>query len=227
VLIMKEAIKEARAAGVPLAHLGLAVHPYHYSTDDRSRTGPYWRNFYQMYPYIAPDGTPYTNRYAGPCYDLAAMIATWHARNFAGLNLLLVFTKDNWSDHPEVTPSRPQPNGTHKLDGTQACSNVDGCEGTYLVDLFTWLYDHRQLYHTDGDAAYSPLRVAWYHGADKAEPAVFAQIGQGGLGLYKVEGAQKQFHITFCANRYNPNLGQKPAGVVSTQFQQRQRVPCY
>lgn len=224
-------------SGVSYDHLGVAVHPYNYSTPNPDNSGRfgYWRNFYSEYG-DAYNGTIYHNRYPGVCRDLGRMLQLWTApyRGPDGTThrLPLVFTEDNWSDHPEVTPSRPQPNGTHKLNGTQACSNVDGCEGTYLVDLFTWLDDHRQLYHTDLDAASSPLRVAWYHGADKNEPAVFAHIGQGGLGLYKGEGVQKPFHITFCADRYDPNLADKPptnqpASVVSTQFQQRQRVPCY
>lgn len=50
--------------------------------------------------------------------------ATWTSW-FPGLPV--VFTEDDWST---------QPNGeTH-------CGNVNGCEGTYLVDLFTWLNDH-------------------------------------------------------------------------------------
>jgi len=60
-----------------------------------------------------------------------------------------------------------------------------GCDGTYLVDLFTWLQDHN-----DADPNNSPLRVMWYRGADR---------GSGHqLGIFTPNGAGKQIYLNAC-----------------------------
>jgi hypothetical protein len=75
--------------------------------------------------------------------------------------LPIFITEVNWDDSPtDPTPASPDPS----------------YKGAYLVDLFTWLRDHKLT-----DPATSPLRVLWFNGAN-------FMPGQGGtsgmLGLY-------------------------------------------
>jgi len=155
--------------GVPVSALAVGVHPYHYNTSDYN----YWRNYYTEYGY---SNTNTFNQPAGPCGDLGLMLNTW-------LNSLsgepVIFTEDNWTSNGAVTPD---------------CSQDDGCDGTYLVDLFTWLKDHG--YTNSGS---SPIRVMWYRGADD---------GSGGhtLGIYTPNGVGKQIYLNACTNNAINNI---------------------
>jgi len=170
--ISLQAIGQAKGAGTtPVlqdTQLGYAVHPYNYSTynprTDTATTG-YWQNFYHEYgvTFLDPAGHgTYTryNFYGGICRDLQSMIDVWTMPQYnRGKRLPLVFTEDNWSDHP----NDPVIDDGHSI---QFCSYANGCEGAYIVDLFTWLYGHRGQYNTT-NAPNSQLRVAIYRGANK------------------------------------------------------------
>jgi len=162
--IASEALADAANKGVPLSALAAGVHPYHYNTADSN----YWRNYYSEYGYYIGDGANVYNQYAGPCGDLGLMLNTW-------LNSLsgepVIFTEDNWTSNGTTTPN---------------CGLDDGCQGTYLTDLFTWLKDHG--YANPGS---SPIRVMWYRGADD---------GSGGhtLGIYTPSGVGKQIYLNAC-----------------------------
>jgi len=155
------------------AHLGSAVHPYRYNTANG------WRNYY---------GSPNNNRYAGMCYDLGTMVSLWTSSVFSGLPL--VFTEDNWTDHPCRAGEALQGGG---VCTTTCQSSVVACEGAYLVDLGTWLADNQK-----GDYHTSPLRIAWFNGtdfhADPGDPA-FPTNGIATFGLYTATGQDKIFTI--------------------------------
>lgn len=213
--IAKEAIKEALAQPrVTTTTLGVAVHPYHYTTttrSDRASGAPFWRNFYQMFPY-AQQTALYYNKWAGPCYDLGTMISTWqtggadkHLPNyFVGKHLPIVFTEENWSDVPYLSLVTPYGANGSSVPEAQACDNPYGCEGAYLGDIVTWLYDHRQLYRTD-DPKNSPLRMLWYRGANK-----YTTRGDALLGLYDESGQQKDLNGGPQTHPGNPNAGPPP-----------------
>jgi len=158
-----QAIISATAQGVSAANLGFAVHPYNYSTYFRTDPHPrttYWTNYYHMYPAVVLGANgPYAdyNTYPGVCRDLLFMTRLWTSdKRIRNQHLPLIFTEDNWSDFPQLLTQGPG----------QACGNPTGCSGAYLADLFTWLYDHPQFDITH--PSNSPLRVAWYRGAEKA-----------------------------------------------------------
>jgi len=117
--IASEAIADAINKGVPLTALAAGVHPYHYNTPQSN--GNYWRNYYTEYPGYLGDGIFAYNTYAGPCGDLYQMLNTW-------LNSLngvpVIFTEDNWAQNSGGAPDY---------------GSDPGCEGAYLVDLFTYL----------------------------------------------------------------------------------------
>lgn len=116
------------------------------------------------------------------------MIDLWTARRFnQGKPLPLVFTEDNWSDHP----NDPIIDDGHSI---QYCGNANGCEGAYIVDLFTWLFGHRRQYNTT-NAPNSQLRVAIYRGANKPITPKVTDI----LGLFTVGGGPKRFALNHCA----------------------------
>lgn len=105
---------------VPASHLGVAVHPYSYATNE----GGYWRN--------------YVHSYITACADLDSMIVNWTGE-FAGMPVMI--TEINYTS---LAP----------YDNTQ--------EGMYLIDLFTWLYDHLGYQYM---ISY-PVRLIWFTGAD-------------------------------------------------------------
>jgi len=172
--------------GYPLristAHLGVAVHPYGYDTQEYvpgSLIPNYWNNYY---------GTNYQGtstygpniHYEGNCTDLQAMINTWTAAFPPPMKV--VFTEDNYT--------------LRGNDGT--CTNSDGCEGTYLVDLVTWLHDHNGY-----DSPGGPLIVTVFTGVNFGDPN--NPPPGGNLGLYKVDpsgGANwyKSVTIQACPN---------------------------
>lgn len=181
VLVAANAIRAAEAnvpqaptIYVPAQVLGVAVHPYGYTTSP----GYYWRNYYTM-PRIG---------YGGVCRDMAYMIETWTGRgkivgggSEPNINtqylqgLPVVFTEINFS------PARD--NSTRPQDQ----QNWANDSGSYLVDLFTYLYDHN--FFTGGNtraASMSPLRVAWFRGADAPGNE---------LGLYTQNGVNKNVTI--------------------------------
>ncbi len=149
---------------VTSANLGVAVHPYGYDTPGR-----YWKNFYTTYN--AYDNNPqnpdpaYRKRHLNVvnngCERLDTMLSEWrNSKNIPG-NLPVILTETNWSsDSFAATPA----------------------EGTYLADLFTWMYDHDYLYHTRTPSN-SPLRALVFRGADDASP--------DDLGIYQKDGGDK------------------------------------
>ncbi len=158
-------IKAENDYGVSAARLGVAVHPYHYNTNESG----YWQNYYTQYR-----GTSGTNGYAGACGDLLGMYQLWEGL-FSGMPL--VFTEDNWSDHPA-----DHINGCTGTSCNPTCSDSSGCEGAYLVDLFTWLTDHGV------SESNSNVRVLVYRGADKDVT----------LGIYQINGNEKTVNIPNC-----------------------------
>ncbi|MDB5058732.1 MAG: hypothetical protein JWO59_2204 [Chloroflexi bacterium] len=90
------------------------------------------------------------------CFDIGNMLNKWlHAFP----TLPIFFTEVNW-------------------DGKSAGGSDGKGTGTYLVDLFTRLSDHDAQYRTNTPGK-SPLRVAWFDGAD-----FLATVGQGTVGIY-------------------------------------------
>jgi hypothetical protein len=148
------AITTAEGAGyrVDSKYLGVAVHPHKYNINEYDGGTGYWRN------YFGAGNTYNTNG----CFDLGTMINLWSSAIFAGLPL--AFTEDNWVDRACVQ-------GTNC--GSTCTQDTTTCEGTYLVDLFTWLSDHG---YTNPA---SPLRVMWFTSFDFT-----ADDGFHPLGLY-------------------------------------------
>jgi hypothetical protein len=136
------------------------------------------------YEYSTPTGQGYWQNfpfYNGSCSNLNDMINQWTSYDFPGLPVL--FTEINYN-----------------YPSSANCGTSTQCEGSYLVDLFTWLYDHG----SNGryaDASSSPLRVMWFRGADADKP----------LGLYATQnsartfvptGVEKNVTINHCASGF-------------------------
>lgn len=190
------AINEAEASpySVAAAHLGVAVHPYKYNT---SETTTYWKNYFNSRLYGA-------NGYAGICGDLGTMLNLWTGQ-FSGMPV--VFTEDNWSDHPTNETNCPN---------TPATLYTVGCEGTYLVDLFTWLQDHNSYALPYG----SPVRLAWFTGADFSTlPEPFP------LGIYTPggSGGEKYFTTSYCP--YDSNVAGNHS--IANDFYELDVTGCY
>jgi len=83
---------------VPASHLGLAVHPYGYTTRERGR----WRNYIR-------DGGSLQN----PCHDLGMMIKRWSS--IPG-HLPIVFTEENYVPGGQDGPSGTNPEGGYLVD---------------------------------------------------------------------------------------------------------------
>jgi len=191
------AIQGAEGAGryngyplnVSTSHLGVAVHPYGYDTQEYlsgTQIPRYWVNYYGTNYSGTSDVYGPNIHYGGICGDLQDMIYTWTAAFPAPIKV--VFTEDNYE--------------------SSDCLNNDGCEGTYMVDLFTWLHDHNSY----DNAAISPLIVAWFTGVDFSYyDGRTKQTVNRPLGLYKVDtsGGQnwdKQVGIPACSNN-RTNIG--------------------
>jgi hypothetical protein len=174
---------------VPYTQLGLGVHPYHYTTANTY----YWRNYYTEYglmTYVNGERRLQRNGWPGRCGDLGAMVRLWSdGSHFIGKHPLpVVFTEDNWSAQPLVAL-----NPTNN----QYCWDSTGCEGAYLVDLFTWLWDTHAAAKGAAQTATKQLRVMWYRGADKASSAIPGGLDL--LGLYGAAGKGKSdFHLHDC-----------------------------
>jgi len=134
------------------------------------------------------------NWYAGTCGDLGNMLSFWTSW-FPGLPV--VFTEDDWSTQPNSERSR---------------GNVNGCEGTYLVDLFTWLYDHNCA-GSQCDNTSSPVRVMWMRGADADLP----------LGIYTPNGGEKSIGLRVCSNGGINNSGSN----ISNDYYYLRHGSCY
>jgi hypothetical protein len=148
-----EAITSAEAAPDPVSPLHLGVSVHPYKYNTPEVT-TFWRNYYY-----------WGNGYAGACFNLNNMIQTWTSR-FPGLPIF--FTETNWSDQPTAA---------------KRCINYNSCEGSYLVDLLTWLHDKGY-----DNPRSSPLRVTYFRGAD-------ADLS---LGLYGDRGNDKPFWTGYC-----------------------------
>lgn len=189
----QRAINNAINRGVYPSVLGAAVHPYHYNTDESN----YWRNYYTEYGYYIGDGANVYNHYAGPCGDMNLMLSTWFT--LPG-NVPVIFTEVNWTSNADPSTANSGPN----------CSLDAGCDGTYLVDLFTWLRDHN-----DADPNNSPVRVMWYRGADR---------GSGHqLGIFTPNGAGKQIYLNAC-NQSTINNGQSS---IDNDYYSLRTAACY
>jgi hypothetical protein len=93
----------------------------------------------------------------------------------------VIFTEDNWTDQPP--------------------SQNEALIGSYMVDLFTWLYDKPAVgTGSYADASSSPIRVAWYRANDADRL----------LGIYYGGGTPKNINVPYC---YNPVI---PPGVTFT-----------
>lgn len=139
----------------------------------------FWRNYYYW-------GT----KYSGACFNLNNLIDTWTQR-FPDLPIF--FTESNWSDQPQAA---------------RHCTNLTACEGTYMIDLFTWLHHHGY----DNPRA-SHLRVTFFRGAD-------ADLS---LGLFGYHGSDKPFWTGYCP------LAPAAAGwkALVTTFTTLTTTPCY
>ena len=189
--IAAQAIADATNKGVSLSVLAAGVHPYHYNTSDSG----YWRNYYTEYPGYIGDGIFAYNTYAGPCGDLYQMLNTW-LNSLSGVPV--IFTEDNWTSNGGTTPD---------------CGSDPGCEGTYLVDLFTYLKDSAS-YYTNPQA--SAIRVMVYRGADDGS-------GTHQLGIYQDGTTHKQIYLNACNNG---GINNSQATIDNDYYQLRQ-AGCY
>lgn len=147
------AINAAEAGPDPVPAAHLGVSVHPYKYTT-PEVAAYWRNYYY-----------WGNGYIGACFDLKNMIQTWTT---AFPDLPLFFTESNWSDQPAAA--------IH-------CTNYVSCEGSYVVDLFTWLHDKGY-----DDPRTSHLRVTFFRGAD-------ADLS---LGLFGARGNDKPFWTGYC-----------------------------
>lgn len=161
------------------AHLGVAVHPYKYDTSDTY----YWRNYYTSYPAATSPPLGYQlnyNHYRGVCFDLGYMLHQWYDSVYLTVaGMPKMWTEDNYSDAP------------YSAETQSTCGDITGCEGTYLVDLMTWLYDKNW-----ADPTTSPIRVAWFDGVDYYDQGTLQPFG-----IYSLDpspGSQKFVTITAC-----------------------------
>lgn len=160
--------------------LAAAFHPYQYNTYEYNGNTPVYWRNYYH------DG----NQYAGQSFDLGLMQNTWFV-----YFQTLVATEDNWI-----------PRGT----GGTCTAGATTCEGAYLLDLFTWLYDHNYAGQT------SPVRCAWFRGVDEA--------GNSDLtGLYDASGNAKAFSLYTCGRL---NLGASTT-MPNAYVLLTQNGPCY
>lgn len=171
----KQAIQAATAAGI--TNLAVGVHPYHYNTTNMY----YFRNFYAL-----------GNKPANPCGYIDKMINMWSGIHSGSQTVPIFFTEDNWSDHP-------CPDHGPVFTGCKACptSTVDACEGTYLVDLFTYMKD-KYFPTTKGTDRF---RVLWYRGADALDtyvPPKAPPDAGAWTGIYRYSGSPKFAYIGQC-----------------------------
>ncbi len=155
-------------------HLGVAVHPYGYTTTN-------FRDF-RVAGGTVSNGTG--------CRNLGSMNTAWLSRP-AFQHLPLVYTEINFDTGGDY--------GKH--GNTQ--SVYYGKQGNYLVDLFTYLYDTRSQ-QSDGvstpsiDPSYDRVRVFWADIADFTVPGG-PKIH---IGLFEQGGQHKIFFVRrYCSPR--------------------------
>ncbi len=133
--------------------LGVAVHPYAYATNGTY----YWRNL----AYYGLGATP------NACFDLHQMLGLWVNTYFPGLSV--VFTETNVDTFPCAQGTPGCSSSCHNPAGVSGDA-VAHCEGAYLADLYTYLYDTpAQGGGSYADASPSPIRVAWFRGNDAGD----------------------------------------------------------
>lgn len=136
ILIARDAIRDAVANGVSSNNLALAVHTYGYDTQDHEG---FWRNYYNRYGTKAGK----YRGWGGVCRDLGYMLATWTSSRFNRYHLPIFSTEGNWNT------------GTNSL-GDCSDSSGYGCEGSYLVDLFSYLFDKYSTRNSKGKLTINP-----------------------------------------------------------------------
>jgi len=108
-----------------------------------------------------------------------------------------VLPKAGWTNNNQNFP--PVPLAFTEINFTASLTNNDTASlGNYLVDLFTWLYDHNTPRYTDVSS--SQLRTMWYQGADSG---AFLGIYQGQAGGSPT--VEKQVTMQHCSSQ--PNIG--------------------
>lgn len=103
------------------------------------------------------------------------MLATWTSSRFNRYHLPIFSTEGNWSTGPT---------------SSKDCSNPYGCEGNYLVDLFSYLFDKYSTRNSKGKLVINPdatpVRFLFYRGDDDpGDP----------IGLYDVKGVAKPYSV--------------------------------
>jgi hypothetical protein len=193
---------------VPLAILGVAVHPYGYTTNDSN----YWLHWQDLF----------NNHLASPCNDLYQMLNTWISI-FSSMPVAM--TEVNFCSTCE------QGTGTPAWDKYERDAN----DGAYLIDIFTWLHDLSESNLSNLDSVTeSPLRVMWYRASDDI-PANNDNLGLftyqdllGGPGASKLintyfmtlpNDANYGYGAPFayCPNPYMTGLNYATAGTLSLQ----------
>ena len=159
---------------VPNTYLAAGAHAYGYDTDELDSQFHllYWKNYYSS----ANGGSgPYGNEgWAGLCMDLGWMTYAW-TTGFP--NIPIAMTEDNWNDQP-ANPNNAQCPYT----GDQTA--INGCEGTYLVDLLTWMSDHNGYSYQPT----STLRIMWMPIVD------FQQATPILSGIYETSSVSPGYH---------------------------------
>lgn len=123
------------------------------------------------------------------------MLQAWtgSTRNYNFQSLPAIFTETNWSVVGGHTTSK--------------CSNAAGCQGAYLVDLFTYLHDKFCKYVNGKclvNPSNTPIRVAWHRavnvgGPPPALPPGTQESGDN-LGLWQNDGTEKVVTIPLFVN---------------------------
>ena len=165
--VIADAINRAKAVTGLKDHLGVAVHPYGFTT---SRFLNYFK------------ATGGSQGYRNLCRNLGAMNSKW-LMSFPGMPL--VYTEINY--------------GSSASDALR--------EGSYLTDLFTYLYDTRSQQSANPSTpyiapSYDRLRVLWQSIIDF--PANGGTIRNG---LYtSPQGGHKPFTVAYCPNPKSKNV---------------------
>jgi len=216
VRIAVDALTKATAYGVPANRMAVGVHPYSYNTNDPR----YWRNFGRIYHqnYILPRGV---------CLDLGLMIHIWSGDSQYASEprfpantrdqLPIVFSEINWrsslNDHDLNCPLyTTYTRDAHRYAWIQQYQTLNGpsvravleprsrevgCEGSYLIDLFTWMHDRYRSYVENPQT--SRLVVGWFEGSDGSGDVITGMLSNRAvlkldtihnLGLYYVSGGE-------------------------------------
>lgn len=126
------------------------------------------------------------------CFDYGDMTSLWTSSFY---DEPVVTTEINWM--------------------ASANANNTYYEGAYLVDLFTWLYDHDYNYQNTGN----PVITTWFTNKDfpvAGSPPFY-------LGLTDMNGNDKITSIPYCPN----NSGLEGSYPLTTDFSQTSFYPCY